>query len=211
METFLQLQVSHSRFVWKGDDIISPQTLLLNATRRNRHQLIEYDELRLQLQDIAESLDRVTDAFLIDEYQYHSQYIKIDSYEVDIDKIRHDPALSDTRVQLQQLRERPDVDAAEDAFRKGIADLGASIDEGFSGRVEGREACVVGAVCLPVQRPCRNYHKRSDGDDHDQDPSLEPAILVDKMKSGVQDQKLRRSVYGPSCEDEDGVQRPNAL
>ena len=211
METFLQLQVSHSRFVWKDDDIVSPQNSPFNATRRNRHQLIEYDELRLQLQDIAESLDRMTDALLIDENQYHSQYIKIDSYDVDIDKIRHDPALSDTRLQLQQLRERPDVDAAEDAFRKGIADLGASIDDGFSGRVEGREACVVGVVCLPVQRPCRNYHERCDGDDHDQDPSLEPAILVDKMKSGVQDQKLRRSVYGPSCEDEEGVQRPNAL
>ena len=88
------------------------KTLLYNTTRRNRHQLIEYDELRLQLQDVAENLDRVTDAFLIDEYQYHSQYIKTDSYEVDIDKIRHDPALSDARLQLQQLRERPAVDAA---------------------------------------------------------------------------------------------------
>ena len=153
----------------------------------------------------------MTDAFLIDEYQYHSQYVKTDSYDVDIDKIGHDPALSDARLRFQQHRERPDVDAAEDAFRKGIADVGASIDDGFSGRAEGREACTVGVVCLPVQRPCRNYHERCDGDDHDQDPSLEPAILVDKIKSGVQDQKLRRSVYSPSCEDEEGLQRPNAL
>lgn len=170
--------------------IITPlrKTLLLNTPRRDRHELVQDQELELQLQDVAESLYGVADARLVEIDQDDGQDVQADGDDVDVDEVGHDAALADARFEIQELGQGPDVDAADDAFGDGVAELSASIDYGFSGRVEGGEACVVGIVCLPDERPGRDDHKRGNDYDHDEHPSLDPAVLIDEVEPGIENQ-----------------------
>ena len=117
--------------------------------RRDRHELVQDQELELQFQDVAEGLDRMADAGLVEEDQGHGQDVQSDGDDVDVDEVDHDAALSDARLEIEELDQGPDVDAADDVFGDGVAELSATIDDGFPGRVEGGEAWVVGIVCLP--------------------------------------------------------------
>ena len=125
------------------------KAFLLGSSRGDRHELVQDQELQLQFQDVAERLDRMTDAGLVEEDQDHGQDIETDGDDVDIDEIGHDATLSDARLEIEELDQGPDVNAANDVFGDGIAELSTPIDYGFPGRVEGREAWVVGIVCLP--------------------------------------------------------------
>ena len=58
--------------------------------------------------------------------------------------------------------------------------------------------CVVRIVCLPDDNPGWDDHQRRNGYDHDEHPSLELAILIDEVESGIENQKLCGSVYGPA-------------
>ena len=153
----------------------------------------------------------MADARLIEVDQDDYQDIQTDGEDIDVDEVGHDAALSDARSQMEDPGQGVDVDAAEDAFDNRVTELGAPVQNGFSGRVEGREARVVGVVRLPVEDPAWDDHQAGNDDDHDEHPSLEPLIPIDEMQSGIEDQKLRGRVYRPAEEDEEGVERPEGL
>ena len=70
---------------------------------------------------------------------------------------------------------------------------------------------VIGIECLPDQRPGRDNHQGRNSDDHDKHPLLKPVALIDQVESGIEDQKLCRSVYSPSSQEKKCVYRPERL
>ena len=105
----------------------------LGSLRCEIHELVQDQELQFQFQDVAESLDGMADARLVAIYQDDGQDVQAESDDDDIDEVGHDAALSDARLEVQDLSERPNVDAAEDNFGNCKADLGASIGYGLPG------------------------------------------------------------------------------
>ena len=79
------------------------KTLLLDTTRRDRHELVQDQELELQLEDVAESLDGVADARLVEIDQDDGQDVQADGDDVDVDEVGHDAALADARFEIQEL------------------------------------------------------------------------------------------------------------
>ena len=150
-------------------------------------------------------------ARLIEVDQDDRQDIQTDGYDIDVDEVGHDAALTDARFGMEDSGQGVDVDAAEDAFDNRVPELGAPVQYGFPGRVEGREARVVRVVRLPDEDPGRDDHQARHDDDHDEHISLEPWVPVDEMQSGIEDQELRGRVDRPAEEDEEGVERPEGL
>ena len=153
----------------------------------------------------------MANARLIEIDQDDRQDVQTDSDDIDVYEVRHDAALSDARFGMEDLGQGVDVDAAEDALDNRVPELGAPVQYGFSGRVEGRKARVVRVVCLPDEDPGRYDHQAGNDDDHNEHPSLDPVTPIHEVQSGIEDQELRGRVNGPAEEDEEGVERPEGL
>ena len=153
----------------------------------------------------------MANARLIEIDQDDRQDIQTDGEDIDVDEVGHDAALSDTRFGAEDLGQGVDVDAAEDALNNRVPKLGAPVQYGFSGRVEGREARIVGIIRLPDEDPGRDDHQARHDDNHDEHISLDPWVPIDDMHSGIKDQELRGRVNRPAEEDEEGVERPEGL
>lgn len=125
------------------------EEILMDSPRRDGHELVQDHELQLQFNYVAEGLDGMADARLVEVDQDDGQQIEADGDDVDVDEVRHDAAVSDAGFEVQELGQGPDVDAAEDAFGDGEAELGDAIDYGFSEGEAGGDVWVVGVVCLP--------------------------------------------------------------
>ena len=183
----------------------------LHPPRRHRHELIQDQKLELQLENIAERLNRMANARLIEVDQDDRQDVQTDGDDIDVNQVGHDAALSDARFGLEDPGQGVDVDAAEDALDNRVPELGAPVQYGFSGRVKGGQARVVRVVCLPDEDPGRDDHQARHNDDHDEHPSLDPVIPINEVQSGIEDKKLRGRVDGPAEEDEEGVEWPEGL
>ena len=181
------------------------KTLLPNPPRRHRHELVQDQKLQLEFQHVAKSLYRMADARLVQKDQHDGQDIKADREDVDVDEIDHDAALSDARLQIQDSGQGHNVDAAEDAFRNRIPELGAPIEYGFSGRIEGRKPRIVRIIRLPDERPGGDDHQGCNTYNHAEDPLVQPHVLIHEMQSRIEDQELRGCVYGPPAQDEERV------
>ncbi len=130
----------------------------MDSARRDRHELVQDQELQLQFQHVAECLDGMADAGLVEVDEDDGQDVEADGDDVDVDEVGHDAALSDARLEIQESGQGEDVDGAEDAFGDGVAELRASVEDRLSGRVEGGEVCVVGVVGWPDEGPGGNDH-----------------------------------------------------
>ena len=150
-------------------------------------------------------------ARLIEVDQDDRQDVQTDGDDINVDEVGHDAALADARFGMEYLGQGVDVDAAEDALDNRVPELGAPVQYGFPGRVEGRQARVVGIVRLPDEDPGRDDHQARHNDNHDEHPSLDLVVPIHEVQSGIEDQELRGRVDGPAEEDEEGVERPEGL
>ena len=121
----------------------------LDPPRRDGHELVQDHELQLHFQDVAERLDGMADARLVEIDEDDGQHVEADGDDVDVDEVGHDAALSDAWVELKELGQGPDVDAADDALGDGEAELGDPIDYGLSEGKAGGAVGAVGVVRLP--------------------------------------------------------------
>ena len=80
------------------------KSVFLDPTRRcDGHDLVQDQEFQLQFQDVAEGLDGMADAGLVEVDQDDGQDVQADGDDDDVDEIDHDAALSDARLEVQEL------------------------------------------------------------------------------------------------------------
>lgn len=61
----------------------------------DRHELVQDHELQLEFESVAERLNRMADARLVEIHQDDGQDVEGDGDDVDIDQVDHDATLSD--------------------------------------------------------------------------------------------------------------------
>ena len=67
------------------------------------HELIQHDELESEFEHVREVLDWMVQACLVEVDENNGNAVACDAYDVDVNEIPHNPALSDGRLGAEQL------------------------------------------------------------------------------------------------------------